>query len=139
MDRRSFLLGTLAGGIGFYTTELNIDKVKLLNRQTLDDRLLRLYKAGYGILQKCKLYYVNADGTWEMPGMQQVILKSRGIIEFKAHELKITKASIFNGLTFVDDEDYIIKKDIPFDQTVHVIPNDTLIATYTLNILINNR
>jgi hypothetical protein len=135
MDRRSFILGTLASGVAFVTSKIlvpNDPVYKFVTGDALQQRIRRLVQAGYGTLLNCKLAYRNKEGAWSMPGMVSAQRLEPTVLKFEAAALKILQEETWTGCAFIDDEDFVISENSRFTTgELHTINGDTLKATMT--------
>jgi hypothetical protein len=133
MDRRRFLLGTLATGLSFFAKEIFLPTTEF----DLSTQLRKLWQGSMSYLQKSKVAYANKEGLWEMPGIAKVTRLSPGVMEFKCQALECVRFDTWTGLAFIDPEGCVIKKHSPFSSSVSTMKGDKLIATYTLRIIRN--
>lgn len=126
--RRSFLLGMLATGIGFYTVKTSAHEFipctvpKQLGRMyELPDRQLRAYRLF--------LYDVN-DESWTTPKLESVERKEMSLV-FKCASLDIVEESQWKGCFLVDDGGYKFRPR-DFGGILHCQAKDKIILTYTV-------
>jgi hypothetical protein len=137
MNRRGFLLGTLATGLAF--------TAKLVFAQSIPQckdqierfrRMIRLFYLPNSQLKKCRILYVLKDDneSYQMPSLQSVkVDRNRCEIQFIAEKLMVTHNRCFIGLRFLDDEGYELTMQVKkFFSEVSMNCGDSLIVTYTI-------
>lgn len=143
MNRRRFLMGTLASGLAFMAKPVFLFGPKAIqicsDPVTRMQRICRLFDLEPSQRHKCRIMYILKDDPtrYAMPPICQVNAdRKEGTMQFVAERLQISITKSFIGCTIVDDENYELTNGITKFDTgpIHVTLGDKLDVSFTVKV-----
>lgn len=139
MDRRGFMLGTLAGGITFFLEPvIESAVIPCKSKLTSIERHIRLLKLQERQLKNCKILLLTdvCDGPTFAPKIDSVeIDRETCYIKFWCQELEFKQNIVFNGCQLIDDLNQKVRMSPSYlDNSVNLRIGDRLKFNYALTI-----